>query len=418
VLERKWTSTALADIPGSVEARADGIVDAAKGVADAAKNIATAEGALAKAKGVLATVGATFETLTAVEQLLSVPYSAIPFPALAAARIWDLAVAPPHAHLHPPNLIPPAPLVYLPSAGPILPIPYVSGAEKVLINGVPAARCGDIGLSVWCGSLVPFYEIFFGSSNVWIQGSRAARQGLDFTKHCIFSTPKPSDPPVGNPIGAIVTASHNVIIGGMPLPSFSSWAIGKAFGFIGKKIGNKVKAARAAAAARKAAAEELRAATKVFAKKCIGKGLKNRVVAAVVKDLLTGQISYGINGLRKIGKKIVEVIPKKLHPILERRFNKVALIAKHGSLVGSHAEVYALNQALWRREAYNAAHGLGKVTEKDLGGFMLDTAWLKGKPPGSKARMIQGAPAPRCRNCNKMTDGVINLAGDSGKKTS
>lgn len=53
--ERKWSSTALADIPGSVEARAEGVVEAAKNVG--------------KADGALATVGAVFETLTVAEQL-------------------------------------------------------------------------------------------------------------------------------------------------------------------------------------------------------------------------------------------------------------------------------------------------------------------------------------------------------------
>jgi hypothetical protein len=54
---------------------------------------------------------------------------------------------------------------------------------NVLIGGIPAARCGDIGMAVTCGSLAPPFEIATGSSNVFIGGRRAARMG-DLTKHC------------------------------------------------------------------------------------------------------------------------------------------------------------------------------------------------------------------------------------------
>ena len=113
----------------------------------------------------------------------------------------DTDIGLPHAHSHPPNLIPPAPPVPLPSAGPVIPIPYVSGAGTVLINDMPAGRCGDIGMGIWCGGYFPMFEIFLGSSSVWIEGARAARIGVDITKHCVFSAPKPNDPPLGPMIG-------------------------------------------------------------------------------------------------------------------------------------------------------------------------------------------------------------------------
>ena len=53
----------------------------------------------------------------------------------------------------------------------------------MLLGGMPAARAGDIGISVTCGSLAPPFEVYTGSSNVFIGGARAART-LDFTKHC------------------------------------------------------------------------------------------------------------------------------------------------------------------------------------------------------------------------------------------
>src|SRR5262245_25764264 len=93
-------------------------------------------------EGVMQHVGAAFGILTSVEQLVSMRLSTIPSPALPAVRIADLAFGLPHAHPHPPNL-PPAPPAMLPSMGPVIPIPFMSGAEKVLINGRPAARCGD-----------------------------------------------------------------------------------------------------------------------------------------------------------------------------------------------------------------------------------------------------------------------------------
>jgi uncharacterized Zn-binding protein involved in type VI secretion len=101
-------------------------------------------------------------------------------PSLPAAVIGAvLHVGTPfHAHAHPPSLIPPAAPVPLPSIGNIL----MAGSINVLINGVPAARAGDIGIALTCCSLAPPTEIITGSSSVWIGGSRAARL-FDLTRH-------------------------------------------------------------------------------------------------------------------------------------------------------------------------------------------------------------------------------------------
>ncbi|HJZ92085.1 MAG TPA: M91 family zinc metallopeptidase [Gemmataceae bacterium] len=190
-------------------------------------------------EGVMQHVGAAFGILTSVEQLVSMGLSAIPFPALPAVRIADYDFGLPHAHPHPPNA-PPAPPIMLPSTGPVIPIPFMSGAEKVLINGRPAARCGDLGLGIWCGGYFPLYEIYLGSSNVWVEGARAARLAVDITKHCIFSTPKPvgpGDPPIGSMFGFTITASTDVAIGGIPMPSLSAKVMGAAFGALFKKLG-------------------------------------------------------------------------------------------------------------------------------------------------------------------------------------
>lgn len=89
-----------------------------------------------------------------------------------------------HAHTHPPSLVPPSPPIPLPSVGTLL----MSGAVNVHINGLPAARVGDVGIAITCGSLSPPFEVLLGSSKVFIGGSRAARMG-DITMH---DNPMPS----------------------------------------------------------------------------------------------------------------------------------------------------------------------------------------------------------------------------------
>ncbi|MGH6912201.1 MAG: PAAR domain-containing protein, partial [Geminicoccales bacterium] len=200
-------------------------------------------------EGTLAKVGAFFDVLTGIEQSLSAVLSAIPFPAFPAARITDLAFGLPHVHAHPPNVVPPAPPIALPSLGPVIPIPLLSGASRTLINALPAARCGDMGIGIWCGGYFPLYEIFLGSSNVWIEGARAARMPIDITKHCIFTSPRPQDPPMGPTVGFLTTASPNVIIGGIPLPSLLSFAMGAAIKGLFKGLGKVAQLARRATAA-------------------------------------------------------------------------------------------------------------------------------------------------------------------------
>ncbi|WAS94523.1 DUF6531 domain-containing protein [Nannocystis punicea] len=105
-------------------------------------------------------------------------------PPLPAATLTALHLGTPHLHSHPPAM--PTPL---PSFGPVM----LGGCASVLINGVPAARAGDLGMSVTCGSLAPPFEVMTGSSKVFIGGARAARM-LDITRHCQAPTP-PASPP-------------------------------------------------------------------------------------------------------------------------------------------------------------------------------------------------------------------------------
>jgi RHS repeat-associated protein len=225
-----WESSSEGAVNDSVSAQLSALGDSA--------------GDISEAQGALATVGASFAFLTGVEQMLSTYLSLIPFPAFPAIRILDMDVGLPHAHSHPPNLTPPNPVpVPLPSTGPVIPIPILSGATQTLINGMPAARCGDMGLGIWCGGYFPMYEVFLGSSNVWIEGARAGRIACDITKHCIFTTPKPSDLPIGPMIGLTCSSSGNVMIGGVPMPSLLSLGIAAAMKGFGKII-RRVQATR------------------------------------------------------------------------------------------------------------------------------------------------------------------------------
>lgn len=128
--------------------------------------------------GVLGLIQAPFTLLDTGFAMLTADIAAV-FPALPAATIVTaLHLGFPHGHSHPPSLIPPAPPVPLPSIGSVL----LAGAVNVLINGMPAARAGDVGIAVTCCSLAPPLEIVLGSSNVFIGGARAARM-LDMTRH-------------------------------------------------------------------------------------------------------------------------------------------------------------------------------------------------------------------------------------------
>jgi uncharacterized Zn-binding protein involved in type VI secretion len=111
--------------------------------------------------------------------------SAIPSLALPAATLGTMYLGPPHGHLHPPSLVPPATVpAPMPSFGPIT----LGTSCKVLIAGFPAARCGDIAMAVTCGSIAPGAKVQTGSSKVFIVGKRAARVG-DATTACVKSGP-------------------------------------------------------------------------------------------------------------------------------------------------------------------------------------------------------------------------------------
>lgn len=128
-------------------------------------------------------------------------------PSLPAATISMPYLGVPHTHTHPPSLIPPAPPVPLPSIGTIMFGCHV----RTLINSMPAARAGDLGLAPTCCGFFPYFEIVTGSSNVFIGGARAARMG-DFCKVCI---PAPAEASAAVKAFAAFQAYAGVVVGAL-----------------------------------------------------------------------------------------------------------------------------------------------------------------------------------------------------------
>lgn len=110
---------------------------------------------------------------------LALAAAIVPYPSFPAVTMGGLYVGVPHAHSHPPSLIPPAPPVPLPSLGSI----SLGTSVQVLIGGMPAARAGSIGMAPTCGGLIPMFNVFLGSSKVFIGGQRAARM-MDVCNAC------------------------------------------------------------------------------------------------------------------------------------------------------------------------------------------------------------------------------------------
>lgn len=127
-------------------------------------------------------------------------------PAFAAAQLGSFYLGIPHAHLHPPSLVPPAPTpVPLPTMGAIT----LGTSVQVLVGGLPAARCGDLGMAPTCGGLAPFFTVFLGSSKVFIGGMRAARQ----TDMCTACTPSTAGAARGVAKALSMASKANAIAG-------------------------------------------------------------------------------------------------------------------------------------------------------------------------------------------------------------
>ncbi|WP_175890822.1 RHS repeat-associated core domain-containing protein [Burkholderia cepacia] len=160
-----------------VNTACDALLDTVQSTCDSFKETFSAKGSALH--HVSEAVNALAALQGAPSQLLNTGIAQIPLlgkmPGMPAAVISAPHLGTPHAHSHPPsNGFP------LPSMGATI----GSGCLSVLIGGMPAARVQDIGIAPTCGGLTPYFNIETGSSNTFIGGMRAARMGIDMTRHC------------------------------------------------------------------------------------------------------------------------------------------------------------------------------------------------------------------------------------------
>jgi RHS repeat-associated protein len=198
--------------------------------------------------GVLGLVSAPAQLIDTGIAMATAPLAAL-FPSLPAATLLGMHLGPPHAHGHPPSFIAPAPPVPLPSMGVLM----LSGCWSVFINGAPAARCGDMGLGLTCGSLAPPFEIATGSSNVFIGGARAARLG-DITRHCnpasalgVFDKVMAAAGAVVGVAGAVAQSNESSAAGEQAASNSGAEAEAAAATAAGKALGANTALAQAAA---------------------------------------------------------------------------------------------------------------------------------------------------------------------------
>jgi uncharacterized Zn-binding protein involved in type VI secretion len=190
-------------------------------------------------------------------------------PSFPAATLGCLALGLPHAHpSHPPSGPPPVPPTPIPPMGPIL----FGCCVSVLFGGMPAARAGDLGLSATCCGLPPVFEVYTGSSKVFIGGNRAARM-LDMTFHC-----KPT-PPEG-------AAKRGLVASMQKAAGMASAAAGKAAKAAGAIAiaGDAANAVAAAAAGDAAAAAAQAHAARGAAAQMLADAVATAMGAAMGKD--------------------------------------------------------------------------------------------------------------------------------------
>jgi hypothetical protein len=129
-------------------------------------------------------VGRVFNLFTSIEMAASAPLGKIPFPSFPAVTVGAFGFGFPHAHGHPPNT-PPIPPIPLPHATKLIPIPILSGAMNTFVANKPATRCGDMGISVFCGGWFPLNEIRINP--VVLTSARAKRIEWSSSRTCTRS---------------------------------------------------------------------------------------------------------------------------------------------------------------------------------------------------------------------------------------
>jgi hypothetical protein len=153
---------------------------------------------------------------------------------------------------------------------------------------------------------------------------------------------------------------------------------------------------------------------------------KEKVCSALAIDRRTGLITQGVNG------KGAHVIPEdKLHRLLQQNLQDMRAYQHpvldsggtlhpgtripnpydgqaHYSVPASHAEVKAVNELLWQRQAAGEREfGPGyQVPPSALQEMRFDPRWT-----GDVGNAHAGDPAAACANCNSVLHGVPSNTG-------
>ena len=121
---------------------------------------------------------------------------------------------------------------------------------------------------------------------------------------------------------------------------------------------------------------------------------KNEIgpMVAGVYDPKLDRYYFGINNFEGL-------LPSKLHPLLEARYASMpnSILSSYSKTkgAGSHAEIYALNDALWAREAAGIPIKLDELYLNVISARRI-----------SKSIPVAGMPVPRCPHCEYLTDGI------------
>ena len=121
---------------------------------------------------------------------------------------------------------------------------------------------------------------------------------------------------------------------------------------------------------------------------------KNEIgpMVAGIYDPKMDRYYFGINDLEGY-------LPSNLHPLLETRFSNMpeSILNSYTKTrgAGSHAEIYALNEALWAREKAGIAANLDDLYLNVISARRV-----------SKSIPVSGMPVPRCPHCEYLTEGI------------
>ena len=126
------------------------------------------------------------------------------------------------------------------------------------------------------------------------------------------------------------------------------------------------------------------------------------VLAATV-DRRTGEVFDGNN-------QRDHSTPETVPPVMQGPLADAQANPQHGSVPGEHAEVHSTADAIAKREADTNR----PVTPAERDEFTQVSEWRR--DGGENSRMRAGEDAPRCGNCQGITDGVDNRSGDAPRQ--